>query len=54
MKKLRIFLCVSGVKIERLVEDDVTKIKCKCKSEAVRVVSAAKYFSNTTGKSPSV
>ncbi len=55
MKKLRRFKCGSCQRqYEQLVEDDVIKVECECKREAVRVVSAAKYFGNTTGKSPSV
>lgn len=54
MKKLRRFKCGACHKqYEKLVEDDVKSIECECKAKAARTVSAAKYFSNTVGKSPS-
>lgn len=52
MKKLRNFKCQSGAIIERLVVDGVTVTKCKCGEEAKKDISAARYFGNTTGKSP--
>lgn len=54
MKKLRLFRCGScGKQYEKLVGDDVQAIECECKAKAARIVSAARYFGNTTGKSPS-
>lgn len=52
MKKLRNFKCQSGAIIERLVVDGITIVKCECGCEARRDISAARYFGNTTGKSP--
>ena len=51
-KKIRSFQC-KGYKFDRMVTDDVLKVKCECGETANRIVSAARYFSNTTGKSPS-
>jgi len=54
MKKLRNFQCSNTNEIfERRVEDEITIIKCACGSEAKRIISAGRYFSNTTGRSPS-
>ena len=53
MRKLRNFACKTGTIIERLVDDSVIKVKCTCGSKAAKTVSAARYFSNTVGKSPS-
>ena len=53
MKKLRAFKCPCGQRIERLVEDDVRVIKCKCGKDANRTLSAPRCFGNTTGGSPS-
>ena len=53
MKKLRVFKCPCGQRIERLVKDDVRVIKCKCGKDANRTLSAPRCFGNTTGGSPS-
>lgn len=55
MKKFRWFHCDScKAKSEHRVEDGVKTVKCKCGEDAVKMLSAPKYFGNTTGKSPSV
>ena len=52
MKKLRKFKCASCHKAyEKLIKDDILVIECDCGSKANRTLSAAKYFSNTVGKS---
>ena len=53
MKKIRSFKCDDCGPFERLVRDEVKHVDCKCNKAANRVISAARYFSNTTGKSPS-
>ena len=54
MKKLRNFKCQNtNVVFERFVNDGTGELKCKCGAIANRTLSAPKYFSNTTGKSPS-
>ena len=53
MKKIRTFRCEAGHKFDRMVKDSVREVKCECRAVAVRVLSAARYFSNTVGKSPS-
>jgi hypothetical protein len=54
MKKYRNFQCSNTNEIfERRVEDDITIVKCACGNEANRIISAGKYFSNSTGRSPS-
>lgn len=54
MKKFRNFKCEStGEVFDRRVVDEVTVVKCNCGSEAKRIISAGRYFSNTTGRSPS-
>jgi len=52
MKKIRYFKCTKGYKFERMVTDDILEVKCECGDKAVRLLSAPRYFSNTTGKSP--
>lgn len=52
-KKIRSFKCINGYTFDRMVTDDVLKVRCDCGEVANRIVSAARYFSNTTGKSPS-
>jgi len=52
MKKMRKFKCKSGFVIERLVSDNQLNAKCNCGEMAVKTISAARYCSNTTGKSP--
>ena len=54
MKKLRVFKCACGQRIERLVKDDVRVVKCECGKDAERTLSAPRCFGNTTGSSPSV
>ena len=54
MKKLRVFKCPCGQRIERLVKDDVRVVKCECGKDANRTLSAPRCFGNTTGSSPSV
>lgn len=54
MRKLRNFICSkSNIVFERFVNDDTAELECKCGAIANRTLSAPKYFSNTTGKSPS-
>jgi len=53
MKKIRNFKCETGAIIERLVKDDCKSTLCKCGEVAIKTISAARYFSNTVGKSPS-
>ena len=54
MRKLRKFKCGSCQReYERLVKDDVKVIKCECKAKAARLISTARYFGNTVGRSPS-
>ena len=55
MKKLRDFECANcGHCFEEFTLDDVISIQCKsCGSLASRLVSAARYFNNTTGGNPS-
>jgi hypothetical protein len=54
MKKLRLFKCQEcGEQAERFVKDEVQTVKCECLAIMTRQVSAAKYFGNTVGKSPS-
>ena len=54
MKKLRVFKCPCGQRIERLVKDDVRVVKCDCGKDAERTLSAPRCFGNTTGSSPSL
>ncbi len=53
LKKLRKFKCKTGEVIERFAHDDQNEVKCKCGEVAAKTISAARYFSNTVGKSPS-
>jgi len=53
MKKLRKFKCKSGAIIEKFANDDQNSVKCNCGDTAIKIVSAARYFNNTVGKSPS-
>jgi hypothetical protein len=53
MKKIRTFNCKNCGTFERLISDDVRLLECKCGGVANRSISAARYFSNTTGRSPS-
>ena len=53
MKKIRTFKCNKNHVTETLADDLQLKIFCDCGRVADRIVSAARYFSNTTGKSPS-
>lgn len=53
MKKLHNFKCESGNTFERFVADGINKVKCNCGGGAIKQLSAPRYFSNTTGKSPS-
>ena len=52
MNKLRNFLCQTGDTFERLVDDKTTQVKCLCGRPAIKTLSAPRYFSNSTGKSP--
>ena len=52
-KKIRSFKCINGYKFDRMVTDDIKTVNCECGEQAKRIPSAARYFSNTTGKSPS-
>lgn len=54
MKKIRTFKCQDcETQFERMVQDSVTVVKCVCKGEAKRMLSAPRCFNNTTGRSPS-
>jgi len=55
MKKIRDFKCdTCGHKFEAFVIDVQEMIACvKCGAEAYKKMSAARYFGNTVGKSPS-
>jgi hypothetical protein len=53
MKKLHNFKCKQCGVFERLVNDNDRKVKCDCGKVADRTASAAKYFQNSTGRSPS-
>jgi hypothetical protein len=53
MKKMRRFNCNYCGTFERLVVDDTKRLECKCGKLAERLISAGRYFSNTTGRSPS-
>lgn len=54
MKKIRSFHCQDCEnQFERMVKDSVTIVKCECKGEAKRMLSAPRCFNNTTGRSPS-
>jgi len=54
MKKMRHFQCKNKHLTEALAKDDKLQIICgECGLVAERVISAARYFGNTTGKSPS-
>ena len=53
MKKIRQFNCNYCGTFERLVVDDTKRLECKCGKLAERLISAGRYFSNTTGRSPS-
>lgn len=53
MKKFRAFQCESGEVIEKYVHDHVSTLTCACGKSMKRIVSAPRYFSNTTGRSPS-
>lgn len=54
MKKIRSFKCQDcETQFERMVQDSVTVVKCECKGEARRMLSAPRCFNNTTGRSPS-
>lgn len=52
MKKLRNFECDQCGVFERFAKDNDNHVKCECGLLAFRMLSAPKYFSNTTGKSP--
>lgn len=54
MKKIRSFKCPDGCIFDRMVTDDIKTVKCECGETANRIIFAARYFSNSTGKSPSV
>lgn len=51
MRRFKCGTCLN--EYEKLVEDKVKAIKCECGKKAARTISAARYFSNTTGKNPS-
>jgi len=53
MKKIRYFKCDASHFTERLVEDNITLVKCECGEESKRQLSAPRCFQNTTGGSPS-
>lgn len=53
MKKLRQFQCEScGEHKEKFAEDDKRMIYCECGGVSKRMLSAPRFFGNTTGKSP--
>lgn len=50
MKVFKSFKCQeSGAIFNRRVTSEITLIKCKCNSEAKRVITAPKMLGNTTG-----
>jgi hypothetical protein len=54
MKKIRQFKCqVCDEYSENYVEDNVKEFMCDCGGVKLRMISAPRYFNNTTGKSPS-
>lgn len=54
MRKYRDFKCNDCELIfEKRVLDEVRQISCECGGVAIRRVSAARYFKNTVGGSPS-
>ena len=56
MKKIRAFKCQScDHKQENIVNDGIDVIECdKCGNESIKTLSAGRYLSNTTGKSPAL
>ena len=52
-RKIREFKCECNKSFDKLVYDDTHTYKCECGQDANRVLTAARYFDNTTGKSPS-
>jgi len=53
MKKIRAFKCDSGHKFDRMVKDSVREVKCHCRANAVRVLSAPKFVGNSCGNNAS-
>jgi len=53
MNKLHNFHCKQCGTFERFAKDNDRVVKCECGKDAKRIASAARYFGNTTGKSPS-
>lgn len=54
MKKIRTFKCSEcKASFDRMVNDNELIVNCECSGLANRTLSAARYFGNTVGKSPS-
>lgn len=53
MKKYRNFNCPKCGVFERLVNDEVKELNCKCGELSSRTLSAPRVVGNTTGRSPS-
>lgn len=50
MRVFKNFKCQeSGIVFDRLIDSNVTSIKCKCGGNSKRVLSAPKMLGNTTG-----
>jgi len=53
MKKIRQFKCKTcNEYTEHFVKDDAKEIQCDCGGVKIKMLSAPRYFNNTTGKSP--
>ena len=54
MKILAKFKCVEcNREVERRIENNIKEIECECDGVMVKLISAARYNSNTVGLSPS-
>mgnify|MGYP003671176854 CR=1 FL=1 len=53
MIRIQIFKCQKTNEVfDKLMRSDDKTILCNCGAQASRLLSAPKYFGNTTGKSP--
>ena len=54
MKIFKAFKCQESDTIfERLVTSEITLVKCKCGSEANKIITAPKFLGNSTGANAS-
>ena len=54
MKMYNNFKCSeSNVIFDRLIENSIKALDCDCGANAIKALSAPKYFGNSCGKSPS-